>query len=314
MPNASIQTQAASVSVPRSQRSAATKQRGYGFVLPALLFIALMTVYPLAYNLWLAVHGTKMGNLLRGSSPFVGLDNFYALGADPAFRHALPVSLIFTAGSLFLQFTLGFALALFFSQPFPGNRTLRALLLLGWLLPIVVSANVWRWLLDGSYGLFNAILRTAGLLHQPAFWLTDSNGALAAVIVANAWVGVPFNMVLLLAGLQGISPSLYEAAMIDGAGHWQRFRFVTLPQMRAVALTVLLLSFVYTFKVFDLIFVMTQGGPVDATTTLPVYTYQLTFTSFAFSKGAASATVLLLVSLSLSGLYLWAVRREEVSG
>ena len=115
MPNASIQTQAASVSVPRSQRSAATKQRGYGFVLPALLFIALMTVYPLTYNLWLAVHGTKMGNLLRGSSPFVGLDNFYALGADPAFRHALPVSLIFTAGSLFLQFTLGFALALFFS-------------------------------------------------------------------------------------------------------------------------------------------------------------------------------------------------------
>ena len=102
--------------------------------------------------------------------------------------------------------------------------------------------------------------------------------------------------------------------MIDGAGHWQRFRFVTLPQMRAVALTVLLLSFVYTFKVFDLIFVMTQGGPVDASTTLPVYTYQLTFTSFAFSKGAASATVLLLISLSLSGLYLWAVRREEVSG
>ncbi|HEY0790816.1 MAG TPA: sugar ABC transporter permease [Chthoniobacterales bacterium] len=313
MPISSLEQQGAPVATRRSQRTGTRKQRGNGFLLPALLFIAFMTVYPLAYNIWLAVHGTDIGNLLRGSSPFVGFDNFRTLADDQAFRHALLISLVFTAGALFLQFTLGFALALFFSQPFPGNRTLRALLLLGWLLPIVVSANVWRWLLDGSYGLFNAFLLATGLIDRPAFWLTDQHAALTAVILANAWVGVPFNMVLLLAGLQGISPSLYEAAMIDGAGMWERFRFITLPQVRAVALTVLLLSFVYTFKVFDLIFVLTQGGPVDATTTLPVYTYQLTFTSFAFSKGAAAATVLLLISLSLSGLYVWTIRREEAS-
>src|SRR4029453_11214173 len=133
-----------------------------------------------------------------------------------------------------------------------------------------------------------------GLLQGPRFWLTDPNTALLGTIVANIWVGVPFNMVLLLPGLQSISASLYEAASIDGASGWQSFRYVTLPLMRPVALSVLLLGIIYTFKVFDLVYVMTGGGPVDATTVLPIYTYLLSFSFFRFGEGAAAATILLL--------------------
>lgn len=190
---------------------------------------------------------------------------------------------------------------------------MRAILVLGWLLPIVVSASIWRWMLDGSYGVINFLLRGLGLLQGQLFWLTEPDTALIGVIIANIWIGIPFNMILLLAGLQGISLSLYEAARVDGANAWQRFIHITVPQMRPVALTVLLLGFVYTFKVFDLIYVMTRGGPVDATTTLPLFAYDLTFEFFRFGDGATAAAVLLLISLGLSTVYLWLIRREEAA-
>src|ERR687894_3275848 len=280
------------------------------FVAPALVFIVLIMVYPLGYNLYLSLHDATVGTLLTGNAPFIGLENYRKIIGDPTFRHSVVVSALFTGGSLFFQFIGGFALALFFNRSFPGSGFLRALLLLGWLLPIVVSANIWRWMLDGSFGPVKYLLRSVGLLQDPVFWLTEPSTALIGVIVANIWLGVPFNAILLLAGLQGISLSLYEAAKIDGANAWQRFRYITLPQMRPVSLTVLLLGFIYTFKVFDLIFVMTGGGPANATTTLPILTYNLTFEFYQFGTGAAAASLLLMISLALSVVYLLLVRRE----
>ena len=151
------------------------------------------------------------------------------------------------------------------------------------------------------------------LIDRPRYWLIDPDTALAGTILANIWVGIPFNMVLLLAGLQGIPPTLYEAASVDGANAWQRFRSLTLPLMRPVSLSVLLLGLIYTFKVFDLIYVMTAGGPVDATTVLPIYTYQLTFEFFRFGEGAAAATLLLVGLIGVALAYLWWSRREEVA-
>ena len=283
------------------------------FVAPALVFIVLIMLYPLVYNFYLSLHDVNVGNLLVGNAPFIGLENYREIIADPTFRHSLVISALFTGASLFFQFIGGFALALFFNRSFPGSGFLRALLLLGWLLPIVVSANIWRWMLDGSFGPVNYLLRSLGILQDPVFWLTEPSTALIGVVVANIWLGVPFNAILLLAGLQGVSLSLYEAAKIDGANAWQRFLYITLPQMRPVALTVLLLGFIYTFKVFDLIFVMTGGGPVDVTTTLPILTYDLTFQFFRFGEGATAAAMLLLVSLGLSLVYLWLIRREEAA-
>ena len=223
------------------------------------------------------------------------------------------LSFVFTTISIMLQFSIGFALAMFFNRPFPGSGMLRAMLLLAWVLPAVVVGNIFRWMFDGDYGPINYFLRSVGLMPEKQYWLLDPNTALLGTILANAWVGIPFSMVLLLAGLQNISPSLYEAASIDGAGVRHRFLSITLPMMRPVALGILLLTFIYTFKVFDLIYIMTSGGPVDATTVLPIYTFKLTFDFFRFGDGAAAATLLLLGLLSLAIGYSRLIIREEAA-
>jgi multiple sugar transport system permease protein len=285
----------------------------YLFLLPALLFVGATMLYPVYANLRMSLYDVTVMTFLSGNAPFVGLTNYQKLASDPAFLHALALSLLFTAGSLFFQFTVGFALALFFNRPFPGNGPLRALLLLAWLLPTVVSGSLFRWMLDGDYGVLNFALLQLGLLSDGRYWLIEPGTALAGTILANVWVGIPFNMALMLAGLQGIPTVLYEAARVDGASSWQQFRSLTLPLMRPVALSVLLLGLIYTFKVFDLIYVMTKGGPVDATTTLPIFTYKLTFEFFRFGDGAAAATLLLLGLVVVALVYLWASRREEMA-
>ena len=298
----------------RSRRAPAAGQLGrYLFVAPALLYIMLTTVYPIVSNLRMSLYDVTVATFLSNSAPFIGLDNYRKVLGDLAFQHALQLSLVFTAGSLLFQFTVGFALALLFSRPFPGNGLLRALLLLGWMLPIVVSGSIFRWMLDGSFGIINVILQTLGLLQGQRFWLTEPSSALLGTIITNIWVGIPFNMVLLLPGLQSISPTLYEAASIDGATRWQSFRHITLPLMRPVALSVLLLGIIYTFKVFDVVYVMTHGGPVDATTVLPIYVYNLAFQFFRFGEASAAAIVLLVVLTFVAGCYLWLSRREEIA-
>lgn len=286
---------------------------GYAYLLPALLLVAAVLLYPLAYNLWVSLHEVTVGNFRTGTAPFVGLEKYAQVFADEAFLNAFWVSLLFTGGSLLFQFTIGFALALFFYRAFPGNGLLRAALLVAWVLPLVVTGSLFRWMLDGSYGVVNFALRSLGVLDGQVAWLAEPDTALLGTIVANIWVGVPFNMVLLLAGLQSISLTLYEAAKIDGAGPLGRFLYITLPLMRPVMLIVLLLGFIYTFRTFDLIFVMTGGGPVNATTVLPIYVYDRTFEFFRFGEGAAASNVILLIPLALALVYLWLIRREETS-
>ncbi len=285
----------------------------YLFLIPALVYLAATMLYPIYSNLQMSLHDVNVTTFLAGNAPFIGLGNYRALFHDPAFWKAVRLSIVFTAGSIVFQFTIGFLLALLFSQPFPGSSFLRSTILLGWLLPTIVSGSIFRWLLDGDFGVINYALKTIGLIDTSKYWLIDPGSALIGTIIANIWVGIPFNMLLILAGLHQISPTLYEAASIDGATPWRRFWSITFPLMRPVSLSVLLLGLIYTFKVFDLIYVMTRGGPVDATTVLPIYTYQLTFQFFLFGKGAAAATVLLLGMLGIAVAYLILSGREEVA-
>jgi multiple sugar transport system permease protein len=278
-----------------------------------VIYMALTTGYPVFDNIRMSLYDVNITTFRLGNAPFVGLDNYIHLLDDPAFLHAARTSFTFTVSSIILQFVGGFALALFFNHAFPGNGVLRAMLLLAWLLPAVVGGTLFRWMLDGDYGVFNHFLRSLGLIHGTEYWLLNPDTALAATVLANAWVGIPFNMMLLLAGLQSIPTTLYEAASIDGAGGVARFFHITVPMMRPVALSVMLLSFIYTFKVFDLIFVMTAGGPVATTTVLPIHIYKLTFSFFRFSMGAAAATLLLLALLTLAIAYSLVIRREEAS-
>lgn len=302
------------VSIRRQPQNVRLRQLGrYLFVVPALLYITLTMIYPVVSNLRMSVFDVTVTTFLANNAAFVGFQNYASVISNPAFQKAVSLSFLFTLGSLLFQFTIGFALAVFFNRPFPGNGILRALLLLGWMLPTVVSGSIFRWMLDGSFGVFNFFLQGVGLLQGPRFWLTDPQTALLGTIIANIWVGIPFNMILLLPGLQSISPSLYEAAGIDGASSWQSFRYITLPMMRPVALSVLLLGIIYTFKVFDIVYIMTGGGPVDATTVLPIYVFNLSFSFFRFGQGAAAAILLLLALTIVAIAYLWLSRQEEAA-
>lgn len=285
----------------------------YLFIIPMLIFIVVMLGYPIFTNIRMSFYDVTVATFRSGDAPYVGLENYLTLLRDPAFMKSVGLSLLFTSNSITLQFIFGFSLALFFNRPFPGNGLLRALLLLAWLLPAVVVGNVFRWMFDGDYGVINYLLQSIGLMEQKRYWLLDMNTALLCTIIANAWVGIPFSMMLLLAGLQNIPITLYEAASIDGASAYERFRFITLPMMRPVALGILLLTFIYTFKVFDLIYVMTDGGPVDATTVLPIQIHRLTFDFFRFAHGAAAATLLLLGLFFLAVGYSRLIQREEVA-
>jgi multiple sugar transport system permease protein len=289
------------------------KGSNYLFILPMLIYMTLTMAYPIVANIQTSLYDLNVRTFRSGEAPFVGLDNYTSLLSDPAFIRAAQLSLAFTSISLMLQFTIGFGLALFFNRPFPGNGVLRSMLLLAWLLPSVVGGNLFRWMYDGDYGIINYFFQSIGLMHEPKYWLLDPDTALMGTILANAWVGIPFNMLLLLAGLQNISPTLYEAATVDGASVPQRFFHITLPMMRPVALGVLLLAFIYTFKVFDLIYVMTAGGPVNTTTVLPIQIYRLNFAFFRFGEGAAGATLLLVGLMFLAVGYAWLIRREETA-
>lgn len=255
----------------------------------------------------------NVASLLTGSTPFVGLDNYRTVLGDVTFRSSIAVSLLFTIACLVFQFSIGFLLALLFNRPLPLVGVMRGSIMIAWMLPIVVSGTIFKWMLQGDSGIINYALQGLGIIHGPIQWLSDPKVAIWSIIIANIWIGIPFNMSLLLAGLQGISASLYEAAMVDGANGFNRFLFITLPLMRSTSLTVLMLGFIYTLNVFDLIYVMTGGGPVNATEVMPLYAYRIAFGQFDLGSGSAVAVLMFLLLLAVSALYVYLIRREEVA-
>jgi multiple sugar transport system permease protein len=232
---------------------------------------------------------------------------------DPAFLPVVKNSFVFTLGCIFFQFTIGFALALLFNLGFPLAGSLRGLLLVTLMVPTVVVSVIFKWLLNGDYGLINELLTRLHLLSKGIAWLAEPRTALAGVMLANIWIGISFNTMLLAPGIAAISPSLYEAAAIDGAGAMTRFRFITLPLLSSTIMIVLLLGFIYTFRIFGLIYAMTGGGPVNATTVLPIQAYRLSFSFFEFGQGAAAIVILLAILLVAIAVYLVLVSGEEAA-
>ena len=282
----------------------------YLFVAPAILFLVVFMFYPIGYTFNLSLFDVNAGNFLTGGADFVGLENYVEFLTSPGFVSSLLITLVFTLASLALQHVLGWAFALFFNRKFPLSGFLRAIMLVVWVMPAVVSASLWRWMYSGSYGLFNAILDAFGI-HTDEAWLVNPQTALIAVIITNIWLGIPFHMMLVYAGLQGIPNELYEAANLDGASSRQRLWGITVPLMRPVVAIALLLGFVHTFKVFDVIYVMTAGGPAGATNVLSIAVYNLSFEYFRLGDGAAAANILLVIPLIVSVIYLIVRRREE---
>ena len=283
----------------------------WGFLAPVVAYLGLFYAYPLYKNLDLSLREYTVMSFVHGGAPFAGWGNYAAVIRDPSFAPALVHTVVFTGASLVFQYGFGLALAVFFHQHFRLSATLRALFLVPWLLPLIVSASTWSWMLNSDSGVVNYGLHLLGA--GPVDWLTSPHWSLASVVIANIWIGIPFNLVLLYSGLQSIPQGLYEAAALDGAGAWQRFSRITFPLLRPVSAITLLLGLIYTLKVFDIIWIMTRGGPVDSSTTFATWSYRLGFGNLlpAFGPGAAVGNLLVVMALVFGLLYIRAQRKTR---
>ncbi|MEF2878780.1 MAG: sugar ABC transporter permease [Blautia sp.] len=284
---------------------------GILFVLPAFLYMLVFVGYPILRNIVLSFQDVTAFNLVQGEKNFVGLANYTEIFKDSVFRTSLGNTLLFTVCCLVVQFLIGFALAVFFNKRFVISKPLRGILLVPWMIPITVTALIFKLLFATDIGVLNYILKSLHLISENIEWLTTPSTAMIALICANVWIGIPFNMILISTGLTTIPKELYESASIDGATGVQSFFKITLPLLRPTIESVLILGFIYTFKVYDLVYVMTSGGPVNSTHMLSTYSYKLSFDMFQYSKGSAVANVLLVILMVVGVFYLRATKEEE---
>lgn len=283
----------------------------WGFLAPVVVYLVVFYAYPLYRNLDLSFRQYTLRSFIDGSAPFVWFDNYVAIVQSSTFTPALVNTVVFTVVSIVFQFSIGLALAVFFFKHFPLAAILRALFLVPWLLPLLVSASVWAWMLNSESGIVNAIIENVGLVQIN--WLTSPQWAMVSVLLANIWIGIPFNLVILYSGLQSIPGEVYEAAALDGASSFQTFWRITFPLLRPVSAITILLGLVYTLKVFDIIWIMTRGGPGDSSATFAIWSYRLGFGGGVpdLSPAAAVGNLLILLAFILGLVYIRAQRRME---
>ena len=282
----------------------------YAFLLLPLIFLLALIGFPIVYNLLMSVQEVNIGNLADLARPFVGLDNYAQVLADPAFRKVALNSHVFVSANMVGQIGLGLAAAMFFARRFPGAHFMRGVLLSPWILPALVVGALWKWIFATEYGLANHVLIGLSLIARRVNWLSDPSVSLASVTIANIWFGMPFSMILIAAGLSGIPQEHYEAASLDGAGALARFRFITWPALRPTLLAVACLVVIYTMRAFDLIFTLTGGGPLDSSNVLPLLSYQFSFQQFRFGMGAAIGTFAFAIVFVVALLYVRTIGKE----
>lgn len=284
---------------------------GYLFSLPALIYMTVFVGYPIVNNFILSFQSVNVMTFSRPQHPWAGWTTYSTLFKDPLTITSMVNTSIFTVVCISFQFILGFVLAALFQLRFPGSRTIRGLLVITWMMPITITALVFKYMLDPGDGIIDYSLIQIGILQKPVGWLINIRTAMIAVIATNIWIGIPFNMIILSTALSTVPRQLYESAKIDGASSLQAFWAITVPCVKSAILSVLVLGVIYTFKIFELIFVMTNGGPVNATEVLSTVAYRHSFAEFNFSAGAATANVLFVILFAISLVYLHLVRKEE---
>ncbi|MCU1585978.1 MAG: transporter permease [Microbacteriaceae bacterium] len=283
---------------------------GILFLAPVVLFLVGALGYPIFVNVRFSFTSTTAGTLLSGG-PWVGLANYTAVFTDPKFLESAGNTVVFTVMSIVFQLGLGLLLAAFYNQRFPGATRMSSLYLLAWAAPVVATGAVFRWLYDRQYGVINWLLGMLHLTDGHTAWLSDTQFALGAVTVANIWTGVPFYVTFFLAALKNIPEQVHEAASMDGAGAIRRFVSITVPMLRPPLLIGGVFGIIFTLKAFDMIWIMTRGGPLGSTETLSTYGYNQFFTFFQFGAGAAVMNVLLVVMIIVAAIYLRVSRGEE---
>ncbi|MFH8613013.1 carbohydrate ABC transporter permease [Streptomyces sp. NPDC018029] len=302
----------------RLRRAFATYWYAWAMVAPVVIVIGVIVGYPLVRGVYLSTTNANEANVERhigvndipATYESVGLDNYQAILSDGVFWDRLTWTVVWTVSCVALSFVLGLALATMLNRRLAGRSLYRMALILPWAVPAFVSVFTWRLLFNEKKGLLNKLLAGGGIDAVP--WLNDPTWAKLSVITVNVWLGVPFMLVAMLGGLQSIPGELYEAAEMDGAGPWQRFRHITLPGLRSVASTVILISGIWTFNMFPVIFLLTRGGPGDSTEILVTYAYRLSFVvSPRDFAGSAAWGVLILALLSIIAVaYRRALRKQ----
>jgi ABC-type sugar transport system permease subunit len=277
-------------------------------MLPALLVVLGVVLYPLGRTAVLSFFDVTSS--VQTELPFVGLGNYADLFGSPAFWATLARTAVFTIFSTALQLVLGLAVAQFLNQRIRGQWLFRSAVVFAWALPTIVNANMWRWILNSQYGLLNGVLMQLGILETGKDWIGGPNQALLAVALADSWKSTALVAILLFAGLQTIPRELYEAAALDGAGAWRRYLHMTLPLLTPTIGVVLVLRTIEAFKVFDIIYVMTRGGPASGTTTIAFYTYLQAFSNQRFGLGSAVAFVTVACILALCLVYMRVLNRS----
>jgi multiple sugar transport system permease protein len=292
--------------------SAATENRvlAYAALLPSVLILALLVALPAATVVSFSFREVQLGD---ESSPFIGFDNFaWALSSD-VFWSALGHTLVWVFGSVGAEMVIGLGVALLLNRSFPGRGLARAVAMAPYLIPTVVAVLVWRYMFHDAVGIINFALMKSGLISAPMNWLDSPRMAMFSVIVVGVWKFFPFAVIALLGVLQSIPQDQYEAARIDGANGWQQFRRITLPYVMPVFLLTAMLRTIWTFHKFDIIYLLTGGGPVGATTTLPVLVYQKGFADFELGRASALALITAAILAALLGGYFFLARRAEAN-
>lgn len=279
--------------------------------LPALGTVVLIALFPLIWTLWESLHLHDLRMPWRGQ-PFIGTANYAEALTNPRFWGAITHTLFFTVTSVSLELVVGLGLALVLHRAFWGRGVVRAVGLVPWAIPTVVAALVWRFLFDTPAGAVNAVLMDLGIQTKPWVWFIHPMGAWVPLILADVWKTTPFVALLLLAGLQNIDESLYEAARIDGAGSWQQFRHITLPLLRPALLVALIFRTLDALRVFDLVYVLTGGGPGTATEPIGLYAFNALFQNLRFGFGAALSVIVFLAAFCLALLYIRLLGRDLV--
>ena len=280
---------------------------GVGALLPALAIILAILAYPMAASLWLSLHHVALAGG-RLQQDFVGFANYSDLLASDTFRLTVANSALFSVCEVVAVVGLGLGVALLLNHPIGRFGLFRVLLIVPWAIAPVANAVLWKWILNANYGILNAVLVQVGLIDEYVTWLGTPARALYMLLIVDIWKSIPFIALLLLAGLQKIPAMLYRAARLDGANAWQQFRFVTLPSLRTTLAIAIILQTLWSFKLFDLIYVLTRGGPADGTLLLNYLAYRETFNFLHIGNGAAVANVVFFASLVLAILYIRLLR------
>ena len=273
----------------------------YLFLLPAIIILFLFLFFPLIWNIYISLHDVSILTIIK-EWEFVGFENFNSIFEDPNFFNSLKVTIVFVFGTVLLQFGIGLLIAILLNQQIRASGLFRTLFIIPWTVSTVITGFSFKFLFDDNFGIINYGIEKLGL--DSIQWFSDTALAIWIIIIANTWYGTPFTILFLTAGLLSINPTLYEAAIIDGATKFRRFIYITLPLLKPFILTNLILVTVWTINFFDLQLIMTNGGPLFSTTTMSLYMYKQAFEFGYFSEGAAVGILLIMMNIAVAFVYL----------